>query len=93
MTGSTLRGLERSPGVSQEFSFVLTSMSSHSIALLLNVLQFMPHLQYTSRERIDVLNKIFADRNFLLMSLPLPTGVVESLPSFSSSNVTDQDPQ
>jgi hypothetical protein len=41
-------------------------MSSHSIALLLNVLEFMPHLQHGPRERIDVFDKVFAHRNFPL---------------------------
>jgi hypothetical protein len=66
MAGSSLRGLERSPGVSQKFSFVLISLASHSIALLLNVLEFMPHLQHTPRERIDVFDKVFAHSNFSL---------------------------
>jgi hypothetical protein len=65
MAGSSLRGLERSPGMSQELPFLFVSISSHPIALLLNVLKFMRHFQDAPSERIDVF-EVFAYRNFPL---------------------------
>jgi hypothetical protein len=52
--------------VSQEFSFVFISRSSHSVALLLNMLEFVPDLQHTPRERIDVFDKVFTHSYFSL---------------------------